>query len=342
MNTFKLQLSVILLFALPAFPIYGQKSLRVMFYNVENLFDTEDDPHHNDNEFLPNGQRHWTQGRYSNKLNNIARVISAAGEWDVPSIVGLCEVENERVVNDLCRRSPLKKWGYRFVMTDSPDDRGIDVALMYQTDRFRLLTHRSIRLAFPYNPRKRTRDILHVTGLAATGDTLDIFVCHFPSRRGGEKQSEPDRMYAAKIIKSQTDSLMCIRQNALIFIMGDFNDEPSNSSICNVLEAAAPTDNPQNNRLYNLFYRFEKERNKGSYKFGRTWNMLDQMIVSGNLIAGRQKLKVLPYTAQIFSRPWMLTDDKSRGGKRPKKTFHGQTHEGGFSDHLPVTVDLQY
>jgi endonuclease/exonuclease/phosphatase family metal-dependent hydrolase len=318
----------------------GQNAFSAMFYNVENLFDTEDDPHHNDNEFLPDGSRHWTHGRYTNKLNNIARVISAAGEWDVPSIVGLCEVENERVVDDLCHRSPLKKWGYRYVMTDSPDDRGIDVALMYQPDRFRLLKHDCIRLSFPYNPRKRTRDILHVTGLVSSGDTIDVFVCHFPSRRGGEKESEPDRIFAASTVRRKTDSLMRVRQNALVMIMGDFNDEPSNKSIHTTLGAIPLTDNPQPARLYNLFARFEKEKNRGSYKFGRTWNMLDQIIVSGNLITGRQKLKVIPHTAQIFSRSWMLTDDKSRGGKRPKKTFHGQTHEGGFSDHLPVTVQF--
>jgi endonuclease/exonuclease/phosphatase family metal-dependent hydrolase len=314
-----------------------------MFYNVENLFDTEDDKHKNDNEFLPDGKRNWTLGRYQNKLNNIARVISAAGEnFDAPAIVGVCEVENDKVLTDLTKYSLLKKWKYRFVVTDSPDDRGIDVALLYQRDKFKYLAHDFLRLNFPYNPRKKTRDILHVSGITASRDTLDIFVCHFPSRRGGEDKSEPDRIYAASVVKNAADSIFRVRTNANIIIMGDFNDEPSNRSIRETLDAAPAVSNAKPQRLYNLFAHFEKERNKGSYKYGRAWNMLDQMIVSGNLLNSKQTFRVLPHTAAIFSRDYMLTEDKNRGGKRPKKTFNGNTHEGGYSDHLPIIADFSW
>jgi predicted extracellular nuclease len=321
---------------------FAQGNFRVMFYNVENLFDTEDDPHKNDNEFLPDGAKHWTEWRYRNKLNNIATVISTAGEgWETPDAVGLCEVENEHVMDDLTRRSPLKKWNYRYVITDSPDKRGIDVALMYRPDRFKYLTHTSYRIKFPGNNRKRTRDVLHVTGLVAGVDTLDVFVCHSPSRVGGEKESEPSRIYVASVIKSNIDLLQRTRKNAKIIVMGDFNDEPSNNSVLKTLGAAPVAKTAEPNRLYNLFYHYETLTNRGSYKYRRTWNMLDQIIVSGNLLDKRQPLHVLPETAQIFSRDYMMTGDKSRGGIRPKKTFHGSTYEGGYSDHLPIIVDFR-
>jgi predicted extracellular nuclease len=337
-KTFKLTGLILLLFYIN---LNSQNNFRMMFYNVENLFDTIDDKHKNDNEFLPDGIRHWTLGRYKNKLNNLARVISTAGEgWEIPAMVGVCEVENDKVLTDLTLYSSLKKWKYKFVVTDSPDDRGIDVGLLYQPDRFKLLNHQSYRLVFPYNPIKKTRDILHVTGLVSRQDTIDVFVCHFPSRRDGAKNTEPDRIYAASVVKSKIDSLMSIRQNACIIIMGDFNDEPSNKSICKTLGALPVTDDADFYRLYNLFAHFEKQKNKGSYKFRRTWNMLDQIIVSGNMINRKQNFKVLPHTAQIFSRDYMLTEDTSHGGKRPKKTFYSYKHEGGYSDHLPIISDF--
>jgi len=339
MNLFRI---IFLLLALSVESSIAQSRFRVMFYNVENLFDTDDDPHKNDNEFLPEGRRNWTYGRYKNKLNNVARVISAAGEgWETPAIVGLCEVENDRVLNDLTKYSPLGKWKYKYIVTDSPDDRGIDVALLYQPDRMRYLYHSAYRIKFPYNHRKRTRDVLHVTGLVSRRDTVDIFVCHYPSRRGGEKESEPDRMYVSSIIKTKTDSLLRIRQNANIIIMGDFNDEPSNRSISETLGAVPAGRNIERNNLYNLFSRYEKERNRGSYKYGRLWNMLDQMIVSGDMLSSEGRVVALPYTAAIFVRDYMLTEDKKNGGRRPRKTFHGYTHEGGFSDHLPIVADFE-
>jgi len=321
-------------------PIFGQANFRVMFYNTENFFDTFDNPRKNDNEFLPEGVMHWTQGRYYNKVNNIAKVITSIGEWDSPALVGLCEVENEKVIADLTQHSPLRKMNYRFVITDSPDPRGINVALLYRREKFKYLHHESYIVRFPYNLRKHTRNILHVTGQVSVRDTLDVFVCHFPSRRGGENQSEPDRMFAASVLKDKVDSVIRIRRNANILIMGDFNDEPSNRSLSEVLYAQ-PVSNPvapQN--LYNLFSFFEKRKNTGSYKYQRHWNMLDQIIVSGNLLTGEPSIQVLPQTATIFSRNFMMIEDKTYGGKRPKKTYHGRKHEGGYSDHLPVFVDF--
>jgi len=321
-------------------PVFGQANFRVMFYNTENFFDTIDNPRKNDNEFLPEGVMHWTPGRYRNKLNNIAKVISSVGEWDTPALVGMCEVENEKVLDDLTLHSPLRKMSYRYVISNSPDPRGINVALLYQRDKFKYLDKKEYVIHFPYNARKHTRNILHVTGQVSARDTLDVFVCHFPSRRGGEDESEPDRLLAASLLKAKVDSVIRIRKNGCILIMGDFNDEPSNRSISEVLRARAVSSNIVPHDLYNLLAPFEKRKNTGSYKYQRQWNMLDQIIVSGNLIAGNRSIKALPHTATIFNRNFMLVDDKTYGGKRPKKTYHGRKHEGGYSDHLPVFVDF--
>jgi len=332
-----LTLTILILFFVP---LSGQTNFRVMFYNVENLFDTIDDPEKDDNDFLPDGVMFWTQGRYRNKLNNIAKVITSAGEWDTPALVGLCEVENEKALNDLTQFSPLRKMNYRFIITDSPDMRGIDVALLYQRDKFKYLEHNSYTIKFPHNPDRLTRNILHVSGQVSSQDTLDVFVCHFPSRRGGEKESEPDREYVASVVKAKCDSLMQIRKNACIVIMGDFNDEPSNKSISQTLNAQPVSKNVSDNGLYNLFSGFEKRKNTGSYKFQRQWNMLDQIIVSGNMIKENCSILVLPETANIFYRDFMITDDETNGGKRPKKTYHGRKYEGGYSDHFPIIVDF--
>lgn len=315
-----------------------------MSYNVENLFDIEDDIAKEDNEYLPKGGRHWTYGRYMNKLNNLARVITAAGEWGIPAIVGLYEIENERVMDDLTKKSPLKNQRYRYVMTNSEDIRGIDVAMMYQREQFKYLYHKSYKIRFPDNPKRKTRDILHVTGIVQTGDTLDVFLCHFPSRRGGEIQSEPDRMRAASIVRLKADSLFAIRQNVNIIVMGDFNDEPNNKSIYEVLKARPyfkGMEQSRNHFLCNLFYHYVKKQNTGTYKFGKEWNMLDQIIVSAGLLDKGNRFHVLPESAVIFKPSFIITEDKVNGGKRPLKTYHGVRHEGGFSDHFPVMVDFK-
>jgi len=336
----KPKLLILTIYIVLCFPVSGQTNFRVMFYNVENLFDIFDNPEKNDDDFLPEGAMRWTAGRYHNKLNNIAKVITSAGEWDTPALVGLCEVENEKVIKDLTQYSPLRKMNYRYIITDSPDLRGINVALLYQREKFKYLGHESYVIRFPHNPRKYTRDILHVTGQVSTQDTLDVFVCHFPSRRGGEKESEPDRIYVASVLKSKSDSLMKIRKNACILILGDFNDEPSDHSVSQTLMAKPVSEEISPKNLYNLFFPFEKMKNTGTYKFQRQWNLLDQIIVSGNLITGDRSIRVLPHTASIFYRDFMVTDDKTHGGKRPKKTYHGRKHEGGYSDHFPVVVDF--
>jgi predicted extracellular nuclease len=313
-----------------------------MFYNVENLFDSIDEPDKQDEEFTPEGSRHWNNYRYYKKLNNLAKVITSVGEWETPALIGMCEVETDKVVKDLTLYSPLKKMQYRYVMTESEDARGIDVALLYQRDKFKYIQHEGIRIVFPHNPQKKTRDILHVTGEVLTGDTLDVFVCHFPSRRGGEFESEPDRLHVASVVREKADSLMAVRAHACILIMGDFNDEPSNKSMRQLVNGKNEgNEKNERNRLWNLWLSLEKKSKTGSYKFRDQWNFLDQIIVSKNLLNAGNSFHVLPETATIFQAGFLLIDDTTHGGKRPKKTFHGYKYEGGFSDHLPVFVDFR-
>jgi predicted extracellular nuclease len=327
----KPKLIFILILFLLISPVSAQNTFRVMFYNVENLFDVLDEPGKQDEEFTPEGFRHWSNKRYYNKLNNLSKIITSVGGWNTPALIGVCEVENDQVMRDLTLHSPIRNRQYKYVITQSPDARGIDVALLYQRDQFKLLYQNDIRINFPKNKRKKTRDVLHVTGQVITGDTLDVFVCHFPSRRGGQSESEPDRIHVASIIHEKVDSLQAIRKKAHILIMGDFNDEPSDKSISKVLVS----DN-----LHNLFLPLEQKSPIGSYKFGNQWNFLDQIIVSKNLLQKNRPFHVLAKTATIFQADFLLVDDRTHGGKRPKKTFNGRKYEGGYSDHLPVFVDF--
>lgn len=308
-----------------------------MEYNVENLFDCEHDTLKNDREFMPESVKKWTYFRYRDKLLKIAKVIVAAGEEYVPDLVALCEVENEHVIRDLTRYSPLKEAGYRYVMTTSPDQRGIDVALLYQPGTFRLLNWRSIRIPSKNINRPPTRDILHVTGKVITGDTLDVFVCHMPSRSGGQKESEPYRLFTASILKIQTDSVICKRTHPHLLITGDFNDYPADASIAEVLDARAPSDDIKTKRLYNLM---DGRKQEGTYRYRGEWGILDQMIVSGRLLSDDATFHTSYEKARILKLPFLLTEDERYGGKTPFRTYWGARYQGGYSDHLPVVLDL--
>jgi len=180
--------------------------LRLMFYNVENFFDTEKDPKINDNDFLPEGSMRWTQKRYLDKRNRIARVITNVGEWDPPALVGLCEIENRGVLDDLIKNTPLSKYPYSIVHKESPDPRGIDVALLYRSDYLKCIAQQFIHVKFA-DPRRRTRDILYATFSVSNGDTLHVFVNHWPSRGGGQKQTEPNRLLTASLVRQKVDSI---------------------------------------------------------------------------------------------------------------------------------------
>lgn len=334
----------LLFIASPA--LVAQTTFRIMSYNVENLFDTRDNPDKDDDEFLPSGNRHWTPGRYYHKLQQIAKVISAAGEWSTPALIALCEVENDSVLTHLTQRTPLRWQDYRYVITQSPDPRGINVALLYQRDQFRYIQHTSIPIRFTGERHKRTRDILHVSGKILTSDTLDVLVCHFPSRYGGEKESERDRFDAAHTLREYGDSLRLIRKQPRILIMGDFNDTPQDRSITEILAARAFPEDTQvtdsaSHTYYNLFASPRITQFPGSHKYQGEWSQLDQIIVNRELISQESSLHILPESIRIFAPDFLLTQDKTWRGVRPFRTYYGFKYEGGFSDHLPLIVDFQ-
>ncbi|KAA6331233.1 hypothetical protein EZS27_020129 [termite gut metagenome] len=313
---------------------------RVVFWNTENLFDTHHDSLKLDEEFLPSSLRGWRYGRYKKKLADVSRVITAIGEWAPPVLVGLCEIENDNVMRDLTKYSPLKEYGYQYVMTDSPDRRGIDVALLYQRDRFKLLESQFLRI-HPESPGHfSTRDILHVTGQLLTGDSLDIFVCHFPSRSSGEKETEPYRLLAARTLKNTVDSLFAVRYCPQVIIMGDLNDYPHSKSVATILTALPPSQHPKRNELYHLLARKAKQSNYGSYKYQGEWGLLDHILVSGSLLDPGNACYTDESKAHVARFPFLLMEDEKYGGKQPFRTYSGMKYQGGFSDHLPVYVDL--
>lgn len=322
-------------------PAQTTSPFRMAFWNVENLFDCEPDTLHNDREFLPGSLRRWHYGRYKKKLTNIARVISALGEGTPPALVGLCEVENDRVIRDLVRYSPLKEWGYRYVMTDSSDPRGIDIALLYQRDRFSLLSWQAVPISDNKHSRSY-RDILHVTGLLLSGDTLDVVVCHFPSRSAGGRETEAFRLTAARRVRSLTDSLMAVRTLPGIVIMGDLNDYPHNRSVKEVIGAGIPDPPYVSDHLYHLLARKAKKQGYGSYKHQGEWGLLDHLIVSGSLLDPLRTVYTHEDYAHVAFLPFLLIRDDTYGGNKPFRTYHGMKYQGGYSDHLPVYTDLLF
>lgn len=316
-----------MLFLCLAFPVRAQESFRVVFWNVENFFDCKDDPRKNDNEFLPDAKRNWTPYRYWEKVRKLAKGIIASGNNYVPDLVGLCEVENDSCLYDLTRRSPLREAGYRYVVTDSPDQRGIDVALLYQRANFKVLHSQSIRVPHKQLKRGATRDILHVAGKVISGDTLDVFVCHLPSRSGGQTKSEPYRIWVADMLKQTADSLTKVRQHPYIIMMGDFNDYPKDKSMNRLCS---------DKHLHNLM----KGKKGGTYRYRGEWGILDQFIVSDGLLKKKSTIRTSKEDAQILRHPFLLEEDDKYGGEKPFRTYNGMKYQGGFSDHLPIGLDL--
>jgi predicted extracellular nuclease len=344
-NTFMKKVIVIqiaLLFSLLLVSqVHEKQNYKIMCYNVENFFDCVDDSLTNDNEFLPTGIRGWTYAKYQKKQANIAKVIAAVGGWDAPSLVGICEVESRKCLIDLTRYSGLKNLRYKFLHHESPDPRGIDVALLYQPQQFKPIHDEAIRIHFPQAPQSKTRDILFASGVIPTGDTLHVFICHFPSRLEGELESEEKRMFVASVLRSKTDSIFAANKKPNIVIMGDFNDFPTNVSLLEVLKAKPLNEPITNNGLYNLMYKLHVE-GKGSNKHLGDWGALDQMIVSGNLLNPMNSIFTMQSDAHFFDADFLLENDKTYLGKQPFRNYVGMKYQEGYSDHLPIYTDFWY
>lgn len=333
------------LFTVTCFVVSAQKNekmvFRIMCYNVENYFDCVDDSVTDDSEYLPSGIRGWNYQKYQKKQSNISKVITAIGGWDAPAVVGLCEVESKKCLIDLTRYSGLKALNYKFIHHESPDARGVDVALLYQPSVFKPVHNEAVRINFPADPLSKTRDILFVKGIVPTGDTLHVFVCHFPSRLGGELESENRRIFVAGVVRAKVDSIFTKSLNPKIVIMGDFNDFPTNKSIIQTLNAQAVDVTLATDKLYNLAYQSHSE-GKGTNKHQGEWGALDQMIVSGALLHPSGSFFTLLTDFHIFSPDFLLEDDKTFLGKQPFRTYVGMKYQGGFSDHLPIFADFWY
>lgn len=308
-------------------------------FNCENLFDCRHDSLKNDTEFLPDGAYHWTRSRYWRKLNRVGQTIISCGEgngvkngegggncavwyaWKLPDLVALCEVENDTVLTDLTRRSLLRKARYEYVMTSSPDERGIDVALLYSPFSFRLLSHRSVRI-HPMKGMRPTRDLLYASGLVASGDTLHVIVAHLPSRRGGEAVSRPWRRHVARQICEVADSVRQASGNAMIVVAGDFNDYASSESLQMLRSAAFEDVSAQATGSNGA---------KGTYRFRGEWGSLDHILVSFPMLP-------LLQSCRIHDAPFLLAPDDKYGGVLPKRNYLGPRYLDGFSDHLPLVA----
>jgi predicted extracellular nuclease len=308
-------------------------SFYVASWNVENLFDTKDDPAINDSDFLPVSELVWTEDKFEQKLVNLARVINFMNNGCGPDILGLQEVENLDVLKFLIYK--FKDRDYIIAHRDSPDERGIDAALIYDRKIFNIFSVDTIRVNLPtgYN----TRYILNVAlSHKKSNEIVRLFVNHWPSRRGGDKKSEPNRWAAAMTLRSVVDSLVLKNPKENLILLGDFNDEPANSSIEKILGAKKYECGKLLEPctfLYNLAYR-EFMSNNGSYLFGSDWKMLDQIIVSNNLLDGK-KADFLCGSFEVIKPQFMVTKTGNKKGG-PFATYAGKKYLGGYSDHFPV------
>ncbi len=312
---------------------------RIVFYNVENLFDIVNDPLKADDDFTPGGVRRWTFYRLRHKVNNICRALAAASEWQPPSIIGLCEVENRYVLEMLARNTGLNKFDYSIIHRNSADHRGIDVAVLFRPGEFTLLDSGFTAISFPFDTLNGTRDIVYLKGIGPPGDTLHLFVNHWPSRWGGQAETEIYRTYVASVLKSLTDSVFQTNPYANIIVMGDFNDEPHDPSLKQHLGAGFDYFSPESGKLYNLSH-VNKMNREGSLKYQGEWFLFDQFIVSGSLLDGTARMQTCIRSVTVFSAGFLLVPDYTWFGYKPFRTYEGFRYTGGYSDHLPVVLDL--
>ena len=300
--------------------LYGSPdTLRIVSYNVENLFDNRHDTLKSDFDFTPEGTHHWTYRRYQAKVGRIAQVLTAIGGWQAPVLVGLCEVENDRCLRSLCWH--LRRCHYKYVHYESPDERGIDVAMLYDSTRFHLLHSEPIPVPLPSAP---TRDILYVQGtlspatIQQPSDTFHLFICHLSSQLGGTSETEWKRAVAKSVLQSRIDSLLTASPSANIIVMGDMNSAPANDLI-----------GMTNLMLPNAKNIFKAE---GTHKYNGIWTYLDQFYVSPSLTHR--------VSASVFAPTWLLEEDTKYLGFKPRRTFNGYHYLDAYSDHLPIVLTL--
>lgn len=312
-----------------------EEEVILMFYNTENLFDSDNDSLTVDDEFTPEGSRRWNEGRLWKKANRIAKVILAAGEWNAPAFVGLCEVESYEVLDQLVNKTPLSAYRYKVIHKDSPDSRGIDVAFIYRPELFKPFDYKILAVKDSSNPGFDTRDILQISGILNNWDTLHVFVNHWPSRYGGLMETIGYRKLAAKALDRSVQEMFSRYPKAKIICMGDFNDSPEDESLSGVLKARKTDDKQVQGEMINLSWDW-MSRPVQTLKNMYSWQVFDQWIVSDYLTANTVGMKL--ESAEIFAAPFLLEPDKKYGGFKPKRTYVGFRYQEGFSDHLPILL----
>jgi predicted extracellular nuclease len=316
------------------------ENITVAFYNVENFFDTVDDPETQDEEFLPDSLSEWDKKKYQNKINNIAKVISTTThDGRLPDAVGFCEIENETVIKDLVAKSNLKKRKYLCICSTGQDTRGINVGFIYDCSVFDLIGSEELNVVNDNLPYYRTRNVLFVTlKHKATDETVYFFINHWPSRRDGEELTEPKRIYAARILREKIDELLAKEKEAKVIIMGDLNDSPRNKSILKVLKA---NSSPVNNELLNPYLKLYDNK-QGSHVRDGVWELFDNIILSRAFLNGKG-LHFKKDNAAILNKDFVLFKNHITGAQKPNRTYGADNkYFNGFSDHLAVYVKLGY
>ena len=309
----------------------------IAFYNLENLFDTINQSN-NDEEFLPNGAIKWNTIKYNSKLKNMSNAISQLGlDYSQlgAALIGVSEIENRMVLEDLVKQPAISKRGYEIVHYDSPDFRGVDVGLLYNPKLFIVTNSKSYRLNSTLF-RSPTRDQLMVSGYLQ-GEKIHVIVNHWPSRSGGEEASRPRRNAAAALTRSIADSLFNTDPKAKIIIMGDLNDDPFNESCATILGAKKNSEDVKTGDLYNVFWK-TLESGSGTLSYNDQWNLFDQIIISNELING-DKSKLKFWKSEIFYRPFLIQQEGRYKGT-PLRTHSGGVWLNGYSDHLPSMIYL--
>ena len=330
----------LLLFTLSGVSAQSYKAGLIAFYNLENLFDTIDQEEVLDEEFTPEGLDRWTGEKYIKKIENMALAISRIGEDDGwkggPAVLGVSEIENRQVLEDLILHPALRESGYQIVHYDSPDMRGVDVALLYRTRFFRVTASTSNELMIFDEKEERifTRDQLVVSGIF-DGEPMHFIVNHWPSRSGGEMTTRPRRNAAADLTRRLVDSLLALDKSAKVFVMGDLNDDPSNESLRKHLKAAADPDDVKEGELFNCMYPLYR-KGIGSLYYRDGLNLFDQIIVTPSLL-GKDYSSYRFYKARVFNNQFLVQKDGQYKGY-PLRTLVGTVFQGGYSDHFPVYV----
>ncbi len=313
--------------------------ITVAFYNCENFFDTKDDPNKKDDEYLPEAATKWDETRYNNKIQKVAQVLdSTVAGAALPNLVGLVEVENNDVLKDLLAKSEFSTKSYGSLCTDSPDERSIDCGLLYDKSVFTLVDFKELNATNAELGDYKTRNILFATLKATNGDVFYVFVNHWPSRREGEKESEPRRIYAAQQVRTKIDEIQKKDPKAKILVMGDFNDHPDNNSILTTLKA---NDTPkEKGDLYNAYYTLDKEK-QGTHFYNKEWRVLDQIIVSQGLLNAKKGYSFTPKNAHILRKDFVLYKNAKTGEEKPNRTYGPENkYYNGYSDHLAIYIEL--